>query len=122
MPPGWWEKEGGGNEEHHHPSPPSDDLRTVGAGALESHSRSFDHGVARRGCAPAMASALRCSTRHDKPTVFGVALWLRPVPGSVDDSNSGLADSRRVPARSELLARQLRPAVPCRSSCWDVGH
>ena len=64
---------------------PSDDLRTVGAGALESHSRSFDHGVARPGCAPAMASALRCPTRHDKPTVFGVALWLRPVPGSVDD-------------------------------------
>jgi ribose transport system permease protein len=24
---------------------------------------------------------------------FGVALWLRPVPGSVDDFNSGLADS-----------------------------
>ena len=29
---------------------------------------------------------------------------------------------RRVPARSELLARQLRPAAPCRSSCWDVDH
>ena len=101
------EKEGGGNEEHHHPSPPSDDLRTVGAGALESHSP-----------VSTMAS----------PAVVAHPRWRAPCAarhGTTSRRSSGLrCGCGRCPAALTNLIPALPIVDECLRgrSCWLVNY